>query len=138
MSEEQVRDEIKERYEQTSQVRQRALKILAEDDQLLNATLLDENGSKLLVKLLDGEDKQTIARQKNQTDERLVGAMSHNINDIADAVIQGLGGMRGIRGEPDATAAPKEEIPVSVEVKDGEMGIGEDPSLNYDALVNGK
>ncbi len=138
MSEEQVRDEIKERYERTSQVRQRALKILAEDDQLLNATLLDENGSKLLVKLLDGEDKQTIARQKNQTDERLVGAMSHNINDIADAVIQGLGGMRGIRGEPDATAAPKEEIPVSVEVKDGEMGIGEDPSLNYDALVNGK
>ncbi len=138
MSEEQVRDEIKERYEQTSQIRQRALKILAEDDQLLNATLLDENGSKLLVKLLDGEDKQTIARQKNQTDERLVGAMSHNINDIADAVIQGLGGMRGIRGEPDATAAPKEEIPVSVEVKDGEMGIGEDPSLNYDALVNGK
>ena len=138
MSEEQVRDEIKERYEQTSQVRQRALKILAEDDQLLNATLLDENGSKLLVKLLDGEDKQTIARQKNQTDERLVGAMSHNINDIADAVIQGLGGMRGIRGEPDATAAPKEEIPVSVEVKDGEMGIGEDPSLNYDALVHGK
>ena len=138
MADEQVKDEIQERYNDTSKLRQRAIKLLSENDELLKQTIFDKDTSKILVKLLDGEDKQTIARQKNATDEKLVGVVGSNINDIADAVIQGLGGMRGIRGEPDATAAPKEEIPVSVEVKDGEMGIGEDPSLNYDALVNGK
>ena len=132
----EVPDEIKERYDGTSSLRQRALKILAEDDNLLEMTLRDENSSKLLIKLLDGEDKQTIARQKNQTDEKLVGAVGSNINDIAEAVITGLGGMRGIRGEADASSAPKEQVPIQVDVTLGELQLGEDPELNYDAIMN--
>ena len=132
----EVPDEIKERYDGTSSLRQRALKILAEDDNLLEMTLRDENSSKLLIKLLDGEDKQTIARQKNQTDEKLVGAVGSNINDIAEAVIIGLGGMRGIRGEADASSAPKEQVPIQVDVTPGELQLGEDPELNYDAIMN--
>ena len=132
----EVPDEIKERYDGTSSLRQRALKILAEDDNLLEMTLRDENSSKLLIKLLDGEDKQTIARQKNQTDEKLVGAVGSNINDIAEAVIIGLGGMRGIRGEADASSAPKEQVPIQVDVTPGDLQLGEDPELNYDAIMN--
>ena len=135
MADEQVKDEIQERYNNTSKLRQRAIKLLSENDELLKQTIFDKDTSKILVKLLDGEDKQTIARQKNATDEKLVGVVGSNINDIADAVVQSLGGHRGMRGNPDASAAPKETIPVEVKVSEEEMRIGEDPELHYDALL---
>jgi hypothetical protein len=135
MAEEQVKDEIQERYDDTSKLRKRAIKLLSENDELLKQTIFDKDTSKVLIKLLDGEDKQTIARQKNATDEKLVGAVGSNINDIADVVIQSLGGQRGMRGNPDASAAPKEPVPVEVKVSEEEMRIGEDPELHYDALL---
>ena len=135
MADEQVKDEIQERYDDTSKLRQRAIKLLSENDELLKQTIFDKDTSKILVKLLDGEDKQTIARQKNATDEKLVGVVGSNINDIADAVVQSLGGHRGMRGNPDASVAPKETIPVEVKVSEEEMRIGEDPELHYDALL---
>ena len=136
MSKEQIKDEMKDRYDETSQLRKRAIQILSENDELLKQTIFDKDTSKILVKLLDGEDKQTIARQKNATDEKLVGMVGSNIHDIADAVIQSLGGHRGMRGEPDANAAPKETIAMTVNVSEEEMRIGEDPELHYDALLN--
>ena len=136
MSKEQIKDEMKDRYDETSRLRKRAIQILSENDELLKQTIFDKDTSKILVKLLDGEDKQTIARQKNATDEKLVGMVGSNIHDIADAVIQSLGGHRGMRGEPDANAAPKETIAMTVNVSEEEMRIGEDPELHYDALLN--
>lgn len=136
MSKEQIKDEMKDRYDETSRLRKRAIQILSENDELLKQTIFDKDTSKILVKLLDGEDKQTIARQKNATDEKLVGMVGSNIHDIADAVIQSLGGHRGMRGEPDANAAPKETIAMTVDVSEEEMRIGEDPELHYDALLN--
>lgn len=135
MAEEQAVDDIKQRYEKTSRLRNRVIDILSEDDKALRLTIADGDSAKLLVKLLDGEDKQTIARQKNATDEKIVGVVGAGLNDIADKVIQGLGGMRGMRGAPDASAAPTEIVPVHVEVSEEEMKQGENPELNYDALI---
>ena len=135
MAEEQVTDEIKDRYDGTSKLRQAAIEILAENKEILKQTLFDKDTSKVLIKLLDGEDKQTIARQKNATEEKMVGVVGSNINTIADAVIQGLGGMAGIRGEPDAAAAPKENVPIDIKVDAKEMQVGEDPECNYENIM---
>ena len=135
MAGEQPVDEIKNRYEKTSRIRNKVIDILSDDDEVLRLTIADSDAAKLLVKMLDGEDKQTIARQKNTTDEKAIGAFGSGINDIAERVIQTMGGIRGMRGEPDATAAPTETIPMQLEISSDEMKQGEDPNCNYDALV---
>lgn len=135
MTEVIVVDDIKQRYEKTSRIRNRVIDILTSEDEALRLTIADGDSAKLLVKMLDGEDKQTIARQKNATDEKIVGVVSGGLNDIAEKVIQGMGGMRGIRGEPNAAAAPTESIPLQLEVSAEEMKQGENPDLNYDTLV---
>ena len=137
MADEQVKDEIHERYDDTSKLRQRAIKLLSENDELLKQTIFDKDTSKILVKLLDGEDKQTIARQKNATDEKIAGSIGANIPGLVDIVISQMGGHKGLRGEADATVAPKEKIDIKVDVKQGELGQGEDTTLNYESLTNG-
>ena len=129
-------DEIKERYDFTSNIRKQAIGILAPDVSQLNMTLNDSDQAKLLVKLLDGEDKQTIARQKNATDEKIAGAIQTNLPNMVDQVISQMGGIKSIRGEADSEAAPKEKIDIDVNVGPKELDQGEDPSLNYDSLIN--
>lgn len=131
-------DEIKERYEFTSQIRRQAIGILAPDASQLNMTLNDSDQAKLLVKLLDGEDKQTIARQKNATDEKIAGAIGTNLPSMVDQVISQMGGIKALRGEPDSSSAPKEKINLDVSIGHNELQQGEDPSLNYDSLVTDK
>ena len=137
MSEEPLKDVIESRYDGTSDIRQRALDMLAKDDTALALALADKESSKILIKLLDGEDKQTIARQKNATDEKIAGSIGANIPGLVDVVISQLGGHKGLRGDADASKAPSEKIDLKVEVKDGELGQGEDNTLNYESLTNG-
>lgn len=137
MSEEPLKDVIENRYDGTSDIRQRALSMLAKDDAALSLALADKESSKILIKLLDGEDKQTIARQKNATDEKIAGSIGANIPGLVDAVISQMGGHKGLRGSPDASNAPKEKIDMNVDVKVGELGQGEDTTLNYESLTNG-
>ena len=137
MSEEPLKDVIESRYDGTSDIRQRALDMLAKDDTALALALADKESSKILIKLLDGEDKQTIARQQNATDEKIAGSIGANIPGLVDAVISQLGGHKGLRGDADASKAPSEKIDLKVEVKDGELGQGEDNTLNYESLTNG-
>ena len=137
MSEESLKDVIESRYDGTSAIRQRALTMLANDDSALALALADKESSKILIKLLDGEDKQTIARQKNATDEKIAGSIGANIPGLVDIVISQMGGHKGLRGEADATVAPKEKIDIKVDVKQGELGQGEDTTLNYESLTNG-
>ena len=63
---------IERRYERTSEVRNRVIDLLAVNDQVLAQTIADKDSAGVLVKMLDGQDKQTIARQKNRTDEKAV------------------------------------------------------------------
>lgn len=129
-------DEIKERYNYTSAIRRQAIGILAPDVNQLNMTLNDSDQAKLLVKLLDGEDKQTIARQKNATDEKLAGAIGANLPELVDQVISQMGGVKNIRGEANPDLAPKEKIDIKVDVGRNELEQGEDPNLNYETLLN--
>ena len=71
MSEEPLKDVIESRYDGTSAIRQRALTMLANDDSALALALADKESSKILIKLLDGDDNPTIARQKIATDENI-------------------------------------------------------------------
>lgn len=135
MTEEVYKDEIEKRYDLVSNIRQRALIQLAETDENLRLTLADKESSKNLMKLLDGEDKQTIARQRNATDEKIAGSIGANIPGLVDAVISQMGGHIGIRGNADASVAPKEKIDINVEVGQGELNQGEDADLNYEALI---
>lgn len=134
MSEEVKKDEIEERYNITSNIRQRALTMLAEDDEILRISLADKESQKALLKLLDGEDKQTIARQKNATDEKVAGAITTNLPMMVDEVIKAMGGPNAIRGNPDATTAPREKIDIDVKVGSGELDQGEDANLSYESL----
>lgn len=131
---EDVNDVIERRYERTSSVRNRAIDLLAENDTTLAQTIADKDSASILIKMLDGEDKQTIARQKNRTDEKAVGAVT-SIQHVAKEVIQAMGGPIGIRGEPDASAAPRGSIPIDVKLKDGELSQGADESLTAEALL---
>lgn len=135
MSEEVKKDEIEERYNLTSNIRKRALKMLADDDEALRLSLADKESQKALLKLLDGEDKQTIARQKNITDEKAVGAMTTSLPQMVDEVIKAMGGANAIRGNPDPSAAPKEKIDIDVNVGNGELEQGEDTTLSYETLA---
>lgn len=135
MSEDVKKDEIEERYNLTSNIRKRALTMLAESDDVLRLSLADKEAQKALLKLLDGEDKQTIARQKNITDEKAVGAITTSLPQMVDEVIKAMGGNSAIRGNPDATAAPKEKIDIDVKVGNGELDQGEDATLSYETLA---
>lgn len=135
MTEETKKDAIEDRYDATSKIRQRALKMLADDDELLRINLADKETSKVLIKLLDGEDKQTIARQKNATDEKIANVVSSSLPEMVDKVISAMGGAKAIRGEPDAKAAPREKIDLDVKVGDGELVQGEDADLSYETLM---
>ncbi len=135
MSEEKKPDEIQTRYDGTSAVRQRALELLANNDELLALTIADKDASKILVKLLDGEDKQTIARQKNATDEKIAGAVTNNMPEMVEQVIRAMGGHAGIRGKADASYAPREKIDCDVKVENGELKQGEDADLSYETMV---
>ena len=108
--------------------------MLAEDDEILRISLADKEAQKALLKLLDGEDKQTIARQKNATDEKVAGAITTNLPMMVDEVIKAMGGPNAIRGNPDATTAPREKIDISVKVGNGELDQGEDANLSYESL----
>ena len=125
---------IERRYERTSEVRNRVIDLLAVNDQVLAQTIADKDSARVLVKMLDGQDKQTIARQKNRTDEKAVGAVT-SIQQVAKEVIQAMGGPIGIRGEPDASAAPRGSVPIQVDVNEGELNQGADEALNVDALM---
>lgn len=135
MSEEVKKDEIEERYNLTSNIRKRALKMLANDDDALRLSLADKESQKALLKLLDGEDKQTIARQKNITEEKAVGAITTDLPQMVDEVIKAMGGLSSIRGNPDPSAAPKEKIDIDVSVGNGELEQGEDATLSYETLA---
>lgn len=135
MTEDVKKDIIEERYDNVSAVRQRALKMLAEDDELLRISLADKESSKILVKLLDGEDKQTIARQKNATDEKLVAGVTTSLPEMVDQVIKSMGGQSAIRGEPDPTRAPREKVDIDAKVVPGELDQGEDASLSYETII---
>lgn len=135
MSEEVKKDEIEERYNLTSNIRKRALKMLANDDEALRLSLADKESQKALLKLLDGEDKQTIARQKNITEEKAVGAITTDLPQMVDEVIKAMGGLSSIRGNPDPSAAPKEKIDIDVSVGNGELEQGEDATLSYETLA---
>lgn len=125
---------IERRYDRTSSIRDRAIDLLAVDDQRLSQTIADKDSASILIKMLDGQDKQTIARQKNRTDEKAVGAVT-SIQHVAKEVIQAMGGPIGIRGEPDASAAPRESIPIKVTVNEGELEQGADEALTAEALL---
>ena len=125
---------IERRYERTSEVRNRVIDLLAVNDQVLAQTIADKDSAGVLVKMLDGQDKQTIARQKNRTDEKAVGAVT-SIQQVAKEVIQAMGGPIGIRGEPDASAAPRGSVPIQVDVNEGELNQGADEALNVDVLM---
>lgn len=135
MTEEVKKDIIEERYDVTSNIRQRALVMLAESDDLLRLSLADKESSKALLKLLDGEDKQTIARQKNATEEKIANVIGNSLPEMVDQVIAAMGGSKAIRGEPDASRAPKEKIDIDVKVGKGELGQGEDTELSYETLT---
>lgn len=49
MADEQVKDEIQERYNDTSKLRQRAIKLLSENDELLKQTIFDKDTSKIQI-----------------------------------------------------------------------------------------
>lgn len=129
---ENTEDEFTARYDYTSNIRKRAIDHFSAADETLHLTLADKDSASLLIKLLDGEDKQTIARQKNKTDEKLADGLGVNVHAVADSLFQKL---TGLRGEPDASKAPDEKIDLDVKVEDGEMRIGEDPELNFENLV---
>lgn len=132
----QTRTEIDNRYEKTSKIRDRAIELLAEDEQLLRITLADKESSRNLIKLLDGQDKQTIARQKNTTDEKAIGASSADAKLIASEIVAAMGGFTGMRGEPDQGAAPSKPIDLDVNMVPGEMSKGPDETLTCEALLN--
>lgn len=125
---------IERRYEKTSDVRDKVIELLAGSDTTLSQTLADKDSATILIKMLDGQDKQTIARQRNRTEEKAVGVVS-NIQQVAKEVIQAMGGPIGIRGEPDATAAPRETVPIKVSVNQGELEHGADEALTAEALL---
>lgn len=125
---------IERRYEKTSDVRDRVIELLSGTDTNLSQTLADKDSAGILIKMLDGQDKQTIARQRNRTEEKAVGAVA-NIQQVAKEVIQAMGGPIGIRGEPDATAAPRETVPIKVSVNQGELEQGADEALTAEALL---
>lgn len=125
---------IERRYEKTSDVRDKVIELLAGSDTTLSQTLADKDSATILIKMLDGQDKQTIARQRNRTEEKAVGVVS-NIQQAAKEVIQAMGGPSAVRGAPDASAAPRETVPIKVSVNQGELEQGADEALTAEALL---
>lgn len=135
MAEEKTFDEmIDDRYERTSDLREAALQTLVGDAEQLRLTLADKVSANIFLKLIDGQDKQTIARQRNRTEEAAVGAFT-NVQGVVKQVISAMGGVKAVRGEPDASMAPKGTIDCDVAVNNGELESGADENLNVDTLM---
>lgn len=138
MAEEKTFDEvIDERYKRTSDLRERVIDHFTGDQEAFKLAMADKDSAAILIKMIDGQDKQTIARQRNRTEEAAVGAFT-NVQGVVKQVIAAMGGPKALRGEADITAAPKGTIDCDVEVIDGELAKGSDENLNVETLMQPK
>lgn len=90
----------------TDDVRARAIHHLSKDETALHAALADPKTASILIKLLDGKDRQALNLQKNQIDSQMADAMG-TLADAAEQVIDQLGGVFAIRTvnpEPNPSA----------------------------------
>lgn len=135
MSEEKSFDEvIDERYRRTSDLRERVIEHFTADEQAFKLAMADKDSASILIKMIDGQDKQTIARQRNRTEEAAVGAFT-NVQSVVKQVVAAMGGPKAIRGEADASLAPKGTIDCDVDVNNGELTKGADENLNVETLM---
>ena len=128
-------EEMDIRYKRTSDVRDRVIEHFTSTPDQFNLTMADKDSASILIKMLDGQDKQTIARQRNRTEEAAVGAFT-NVQSVVKQVIGAMGGPKAIRGEADPSAAPKGSIDIDVDIIDGELDQGADENLNVESIMN--
>ena len=126
-------DDITNRYADTYTVRKRAIDILSEDKNL-DITLADSDRTTALIKFLDGQDKQTTNIARTKQNQSIVDGIS-NVGSVANAVIDALGGLSGLRGSPGRSQATEVVNEVTVEPVPHEMDNGPDEGLTFDSIM---
>ena len=128
--------DIEANLELTDTIRTRAIEHLTSSDEVLHQNLADKDQAALLMKLLDGKDRQALTLQKNSIDSRIADGLS-NLDDAADKILEGLSVSFGIRTantvvnqEANATLACEFEfVPDEASLEPAE-------EMNFETLTN--